>query len=232
VNGLPIVVFLVVLLLVGVGAWLAWKAEKARTEALAALAARLGLDFDPRKNSHHDERFAQFEIFRRGHSRVAKNTLSGGGQFFGAGCELRMGDFRYRVTSGSGKNRSTKTYDFSYVIVRLPWHTPPLLIRPEGLFDKIAAAFGFDDIDFESAEFSRAFMVKSDDKRFAYDVLHPRMMEYLLAQQPPMIDIEDGALCLSDGSRRWSPEQFEARLEFVRQFAALWPRHLLAQLGS
>ncbi len=231
-HALPIILFVAFVAIVGVGAWFAWKAEQTRIKALGELATRLGLRFDPRKNSHHDERFAQFEIFRRGHSRIAKNTLSGTAELFGSDCGVRLGDFRYQETSGSGKNRRTTTYDFSYLIVQLPWRTPPLLIRPEGVFDKIAAAFGFDDIDFESVEFSRAFLVKSDDKRFAYDVLHPRMMEFLLAQKPPMIDVEDGALCLADGSRRWSPEQFEERMDFVRQFAALWPRHLLADLDS
>ena len=62
-------------------------------------------------------------------------------------------------------------------------NVPDLLIRPEGFFDKVAGAFGFDDIDFESEEFSRAFFVKSSDKRFAYDVLHPRMLELLMAER-------------------------------------------------
>jgi len=106
------------------------------------------------------------------------------------------------------------------------------LIRPEGVWDKLAAAFGFDDIDFESAEFSRKFLVKAGDKRFAYDVLHPRMMEFLLAEAPPMIDIEDGDLCLSDGRKRWTPEQFEAQLAFARRFAEQLPRHLLQDLHA
>lgn len=226
-EGLPLLLIVGFVALALVAAFFAWKAEQARTQALADLAGRLGFDFDPRQNSRHDERYAQFEIFRRGHSRVAKNTMTGQLDLLGASCGVRCGDFRYKVTSSNGKSSSTTTYRFSYVIVHLPWPTPPLLIRPEGVWDKVAAAFGFDDIDFESAEFSRAFLVKSEDKRFAYDVLHPRMMEFLLANKPPMLDIEDGAMCLSDGSRRWSPEQFEARLRFVREFCERWPRHLL-----
>ncbi len=220
------------LALAGVGAWFAWKAEQERRRALQALADRLGFLFDPADDSTHDERFEQFEIFRRGHSRIARNTLTGSIELFAGSCTVVCGDFRYRVTSGSGKNRRTRTYRFSYLIALLPWHTPPLLIRPEGVFDKIAAAFGFDDIDFESVEFSRRFLVKSDDKRFAYDVLHPRMMEFLLAHRPPMIDVENGALCLSDGEALWTPGQFGAQLDFLREFAGHWPRHLLQDLGS
>ena len=225
-----ILFILAAIVLVAVLAYFAWQAEKKRREALAAFARRHGLSFDPDADSSHDERYAQFELFRRGHSRVARNTMAGEVELFARPCRLCCGDFRYKVTSGSGKHRRTTTHDFSYLIVHPPWRTPPLLIRPEGLFDKIAGALGFDDIDFESAEFSRKFFVKSPDKRFAYDVLHPRMMEFLLDEKPSLLDIEDGALCLSDGGRRWAPEEFEAKMAFVTRFCDLWPRHLLEDL--
>jgi hypothetical protein len=151
-------------------------------------------------------------------------------ELFGDACRLRIGDFRYKVTHSNGKTTSTTAYRFSYLIAHPPWATPALLVRPEGVFDKVAAAFGFDDIDFESVEFSKRFYVKSEDKRFAYDVLHPRMMEFLLAERPPMIDIESGALCVTDGSHRWTPAQYEQKIAFVRRFCELWPRHLLQDL--
>lgn len=75
-----------------------------------------------------------------------------------------------------------------------------MLIRPEGIFDKVAGTFGFDDVDFDSAEFSRRFYMTSSDKRFAYDLLYPQMMGFLLETQPPAIDLETGRCCLSDGS--------------------------------
>ena len=56
----------------------------------------------------------------------------------------------------------------------------PLDIRPEGFFDKVGEFFGADDIDFESAEFSRRFFVKSSDKRWAYGVIHQETMQFLL----------------------------------------------------
>ena len=219
-------------LLIGLMAYYGHLQEKKRREELAALADQLGLRFDPNHDSSHDDEYAQFEIFRRGHSRVAKNTLTGTVELFERTCRLVMGDFRYKVTSGSGKNRRTTTYNFSYLIVHPPWQTPPLLIRPEGVWDKLKGAFGFDDIDFESDEFSRKFYVQSSDRKFAYDVLHARMMEFLLQNSPPMIDIEDGALCLSGGRRRWEPDRFESAIDLVRRFCELWPRHLVKEFDS
>jgi len=227
-----VAVVILVLLLAIAGAIWAWKLEQQRTLELQALAQELGLDFDPRDDSAHDDEYAQFEIFRRGHSRVAQRTMHGTLEVFGTRCAVRLGDFRYRVTRSNGKSSSTTTYRFSYLIVHPPWPSPTLLVRPEGLFDKVKGAFGFDDIDFESIEFSRAFWVQSNDKRFAYDVLHPRMMEFLLAERPPMLDLEGGALCVSDGQRRWDPPAFRARIAFLRRFCELWPRHLVKDLES
>ncbi len=227
---MEVVVIVLVVAAVAAVAYFGWKAEQERRQAMAALAASLGLRFHPDDDQDHDDDYAQFEIFRRGHSRVARNTMHGGIELFARPCPVRAGDFRYKVTSGSGKSRSTRTYHFSYLIVHPPWDTPALLVRPEGVFDKLAGAFGFDDIDFESVEFSKRFYVKSTDKRFAYDVLHPRMMEFLLAEQPPMLDLEAGALCISDGGRRWTAAEFERAIAFTKRFCELWPRHLVKDL--
>ena len=75
-------------------------------------------------------------------------------------------------------------------------------------------------------------VVLSPDKRFAYDVLHPRMIEFLLANEPPLLEVEDGALCISDGERRWDPDDFRRHVAFVQRFCELWPRHLVKELQS
>ncbi len=224
-----------ILIAVGVGAWYAWKKEQERKAALIELAAELGLTFDPSRDSTHDDRYANFEIFRRGHSRAAYNTLSGTYAINNIAHPLVMGDFIYKVTNSNGKSSSTTTYRFSYIILHLPLPgVPDLLIRPEHIFDKLGSALGFDDIDFESAEFSRKFLVKSPDKRFAYDVVTPRMMEFLLGKrgQAPAIDLERGMLCLAQGNRRWTPEQFRETLEFANTFLSLWPEHVITDLKS
>lgn len=226
-----LVIFVFVALAIG-GAYLAWKAEQKRRAEMQALAAEFGLRYEPGDDSSHDDEYAQFEIFRRGHSRVAQNTLRGTLELFGRQCPIVVGDFRYKVTRNNGKSSSTSTYRFSYLIVHPPWPSPTLLVRPEGLFDKLKGSFGFDDIDFESVEFSRKYYVQSNDKRFAYDVLHPRMMEFLLAERPPMLDLEGGAMCISDGERRWDPAGYRAKLAFLRQFCELWPRHLVKDLEN
>jgi len=232
-NSIPTPFFLVggaVLALAIVGIIFGVIQARKRREALGAIASARGWRFDPSYDPHHDDEFDHFEVFRKGHSRAAYNTLSGRHEIAGQQCRVKMGDFRYKQTSGSGKDRRTTTYTFSYLIAHLPWETPALVIRREGFFDKVAGVFGFDDIDFESAEFSKKFYVKSDDKRFAFDVVHARMMEFLLAENPPLLDIEHGRVCIGGGSRLWRPEQFLERLEFADRFFALWPEHVTKEL--
>jgi hypothetical protein len=117
--------------------------------------------------------------------------------------------------------------------VHLPHGTvPDLIIRPEHFFDRFAGVFGFDDIDFESAEFSKSFFVKSRDRRFAYDVIDARMMEFLMATRPTTIDIEIGQCCVSDGQTRWSPDEFLNHLDWVNRFFEKWPAHIVGRLES
>ena len=232
VELIPIVFLLFAALAIAVGIY-GWRAAKARRAALAALAAELGCRFSPNHDSRHDDHYRQFAIFQQGHSRYAFNTLRGDLDLFGSRCPLLAGDFHYATDSIDKDGKTTTTqHTFSFLIANLPWSTPKLLVRPEGMFDKLKAAFGFDDIDFESAEFSRKFYVQSSDKRFAYDVLHPRMMEFLLAERPPMLAIDGGALCVTNGSSVWQPNTFRARMDFVRRFSELMPRHLLQDLKT
>lgn len=232
-----ILVILVVGGLVIAAAIHAHKQAEARRDALAGLARELGFSFDPSKDADHDDQYAHFEIFRRGHSRSAYNTLTGAIDPSGdeglPPLPIKMGDFTYKITTSNGKTTTTRTYNFSYLILHLPYSSvPDLLIRPEGIFDKLAGAFGFDDIDFESEEFSRKFCVKSPDKKFAYDVCHPRMMEFLLqsAGAGPAIDIEQGRCCLSDGGKRWEPEEFKRMLAWAQAFFEQWPEHVVKEL--
>lgn len=80
----------------------------------------------------------------------------------------------------------------------------PLYIRPEGLWDQILEFVGFDDINFESAEFSRRFYVKGPDKRWAYDVLHPRTMEFLLGMPSFHVQFDEGHVMVW-GTKRLDP---------------------------
>jgi hypothetical protein len=153
-------------------------------------------------------------------------------EIHGRQCQAKMGDYEYKVTSSNGKTTTTHTHHFSYLIAHLPYAPlPDLYVRREGLLDKLKSALGFPDINFESAEFSKRFYVKCPDKRFAYAVIHPAMMEYLLASDAPAIDIENCRCCVSDGGNTWSAEEFRQHVEWIRGFFDLWPEHVTSALA-
>ncbi|MGE5295211.1 MAG: hypothetical protein ACM3VT_10320, partial [Solirubrobacterales bacterium] len=147
---------------------------KKRREAMMALAAKLGLRFDQGKDWDLARRYGFLDKLRAGDNRYAFNTLSGTTQ----GHNVVIFDYHYETHSTDSKGRrQTHHHYFSCFILHMPASFPELVIAKEGFFSKIAQAVGYDDIDFESHEFSRKFCVRSRDKKFAYDVCHARMME-------------------------------------------------------
>ncbi len=215
----------VILAVIAVAAVIAWyfrSLERERRVALEYLAAELGLSFDSRADGTLHRRYAH-TLFSRGRRRSGYNTLSGPLTLGGRPFYVRMGDYRY--TTGSGKN--ARTHRLSYAVLRVPWiETPHLLIRREGIADKIGGGLGFDDIDFESEEFSRTFWVKSSDRKFAYDVVHPVMMRFLLEGPKPHVEILDDACLLLDGTSRWEPSRFRGWLRWAEAFFERWPEHV------
>ncbi len=226
--GVAIALFLIIF-----GAILAHQANQRRLAALRAFAEAQGWTFDPRRDRSHDDRFRHFEPFQRGSNRFAYNTMSGPLRIDDRAFGAQMGDFHYQITRSTGKSTSTTHYRFSYLILRTPFaRLPDLRVRREHVLDKLAGAMGFDDIDFESAEFSRKFHVQSRDKRFAYDLITADMMEYLLAGLPGALELERGDFIITDGATRWSPEQYPVMVAWAVGFFRRWPRHTLHALDE
>jgi len=215
-------IFLVVVFFALVVGWTIY-ATAQRRKALAAWARARGLAFQPGKDGSMENRLGEFDCLRRGHSRHAYNVMSG--QYAGRGFLA----FDYHYITGSGKN--SHTHNISAVLLGSAVPLRPLFIRPEGLLDKIGEFFGLDDIDFESAEFSRQFYVKSPDKRWAYDVLHPRTIEFLLSA--PRFSIQFGETrVMAWQDKVFPPERFDQAAEVVRGVLDRLPEYLLQQQGQ
>jgi hypothetical protein len=201
-------------------------AERKRRAILKAVAEKLGLGFDPAADRSLHRTFAH-SVFKKGHSRRGSNTLFGIMTLAGYDIHVRMGDYRY--VTGHGKHQ--QTHRISYAAFYLPFvGTPDLLIRREGIGDKLIGGIGFDDIDFESEEFSRAFWVKSEDKKYAYDVIHPQMMEFLLGGPTPHVEIAHDVCLILEGWGRWDPETFDGAPGWFQAFFERWPEHLIDRL--
>ena len=205
-----------------------------RRKELAAWAASHRLSFNPDNDRDMEDRFPEFSCLQQGHSRRASNIMTGPWSDPGdsdrplpAGAtDLSICAFDYHYETGSGKNHHS--YNFSAVVVLSPIPLKPLFIRPEGLFDKVAEFFGADDIDFESAEFSRAFFVQGPDKRWAYDVIHQRMMEFLL--DAPRFHLQfSGARIIAWHSSTFTPDEFDSAIRLIRGVLERLPDYLVRQ---
>lgn len=124
--------------------------------------------------------FLPGEPFGRGDRRRTHNVLQGR---FGSR-EAVAFDYTFRLTTGSGKNRRTRTYRYGVVALLLPAPLPLVHVGPENLFHRIAQEFGMDDIDVESDAFNRRYRVQAADRRAAFAILHPRLVETLTQVEP------------------------------------------------
>ena len=208
-------------------------AEKAehRSRELGELAGELGFAFDPSFDESMSEQFKHFGQFREGDNRIAYNTLTGSLTIGGQEFSTRMGDYTYTVTrskGGKSGGTTTTTYRLTYLILRLPFiDVPDTIIRHENIFDKIGAALGFDDIDFELTEFSRKFFVKGKNRQFTYGLIHQGMMEYFLTGPFTPVEIESGDCLICEGDSTWTVPEIREKIAFVKGFIQRWPHDLL-----
>jgi hypothetical protein len=84
-------------------------------------------------------------------------------------------------------------------------------------------------ISFESEAFNRQFAVHSQDLKFAYDVIHPRQMEYLMANPPASFRIEEECAWFSPGEH--SQPAIAHSSQFLRGFLSRVPRFVWRNLG-
>lgn len=221
-DGIGILFFILFIGIVVAAAIYAAIAARKRREELFALATRLGLGFRQEQDRGLAAQFGFLDKLAQGSNRYAFNILSGAYH----GHQVMVFDYHYETHSTDSKGRrQTHHHYFSFFILMLPLSFPELRITREGMLSKIAQAFGYDDIDFESAEFSRAFCVRSKDKKFAYDVCHVQMMEYLLANRDLSIEIEANALALAFDSRL-SAAQIEFNLQRLLEVRSRLPQYL------
>ena len=119
-----------VIAVVAVVAVLGYLSAQKRRQAMMALAARLGLRFDPQKNRDLAERYRFLDKLRAGSNRYAFNTLSGGYE----SQDVTAFDYHYETHSTDSKgHRQTHHHYFSCFLLHLPRSFPELVIAPGGV---------------------------------------------------------------------------------------------------
>lgn len=202
---------------VGVIAYFAWQAEKRRREEFGIWASRNGWTYSHHRDKTIRRRFGFLDRLQVGHSRVGYNLLEGDWLGFPAAA------FTFRYKTGSGKNEST--HHFSVALIHIEQPFPELRVHPENILSRFGQALGFDDIDFESIEFSKAFTVRSKDRKLAYDFCHTGMMEFLLRHRNTAMELEGNTLALFRTSQL-SAADLEPMLNHLTGIRELMPEYL------
>jgi hypothetical protein len=192
-----------------------------RSYDLEALAKKLGFNnFSPERDYDFVQDWNFLGCFAEGEDRYTFNILEGTYH------DQQLFIFDYHYAINSGKNKTDNYLTMLMLVVKQGF--PKLTIRPENLLSKIGGAFDAENIKFESAEFSKAFHVRSADKKFAYDVCNPQMIDYLLSNRDLRIEIQ-GPVILLDFSPELSAGLIEFNLERLAQIRALLPQYLFEQ---
>lgn len=159
--------------------------------------------------------------FGRGSSRRA--SLGFRGNFDG----LPAGGFRYQYTVKSGKNSTT--YTFTILFVRVPGaRFPRMDFQQENWGTRTFSR----DIQFEDAEFNRMWHVTSESARFAHDVIHPRMMEFMKRERPSGSFSFQGDYLVAAVKNTVQPEAVDSYLRFLSQVVGRLPRFVLDEVGA
>lgn len=230
----PFILLVVALAILGI--WWEHRRRAERRRRYREIADRLGLEYTESPGLRLDQEFPAFTCFAQGHSRRLNHLLRGEIRSReGHPNDVLAGEWQFSITVSNGKTTTTVTYRFGFVILGLRMgRCPAVAIRGENLMDRLAGALGWDDIDFESVEFSRRFHVKSEDKRFAYDLIDARVMEHFLAASPaPDLELAGVDLCLHRGVRKHlEPDGVSALLDWGLQLVDRIPRLVRAGVAE
>ena len=136
---------------------LSWLYERKRTQDLKALAAALKFTFSATDDAVLAA-MGLFHLFSQGRSQKVTNVMQGSAN------DIDVIIMDYRYTTGTGKNSHTWTQ--TVIAFRSPLlNLPSFTLRPENLFHKIGAVFGFQDIDFAShPAFSGRYLLQGDEE--------------------------------------------------------------------
>jgi Protein of unknown function (DUF3137) len=203
---------------------------KRRREGFAGYAASKGWTFAEQDQTLLD----RFEgaPFGTGEDREASNVMRGTSH----DRPMVVFDYAYVTTSTSTDAEGHTTTDrdthaFSVMAVNTGAVLPALSVTPEGMVGRFFGRLTNSDIELESEDFNRAFTVTCPNRRFASDVLHPRMMELLL-QWPELAWRFDADSLLAIRPGKHDVTEVEAKLAALDAILDTVPDFVWREVGG
>ncbi len=189
-------IVLVVVLVIG-GIALSFYLKAKRREAFRIFARQFGLEYSA------DDPFHllgwPFALFRKGQGRGVENVVWGPWQ---GKDQVTAFDYWYYTETTNSKGQRSRSYSrFCCAMLEVPAAFPHLDIARENIFTRMADGMGLEDIEFELPEFNRRYNVKATERRFAYELLDSRMLQWLAGLDHPYAFEVVGNRILAYGKR-------------------------------
>jgi len=204
----PALIFFVgLLVLMAIVVIVTRRRERERTEALRRVAETAGLAFEPSANIDAIRSLGDVQLFARGHSKRVTNLMTGrlGDQ------QMAVFDYQYTIGSGKGQRNTMQT------VVLLPsakGSLPDLQMAPENPLIKLIEAFGYQDIDIESApEFSRRYILRGADEAAIRAALSPGATSYFAEHEGWTVEVQSGTVAIYRADTRPKPEDMRTFIE-------------------
>ena len=189
-----------------------------RSRDLAVVSRRAGLSYSV-SDPFASDRIA-FELFRQGDGREVHDVMWRNGD----DRRTRAFDFEWWDLHRDAQGHETRMVRHSScAMAYIGGAWPPIHIAPEGLGDRfVTAVVGGGDIDFESEEFNRMFVVRCDDRRFANAFLDAGLIDWLTGTKGEL-SFEVKGRWLLVWTRRVKPQLLPGLLGVAEQFCEQIP---------
>lgn len=223
-SALFVVALLVALGLTALVRYGQYLSAKKRQEGMARLAAARGWSYV----ASDDRWITQFDgpPFGIGFDQRALNIVRGEHDHR----KFIAFDYWYSTREGSGKSRHTVRHAYSIIGISTTAVFPHLSVLPEHFVSRWIGRLTDSDIEFESEEFNRAFTVHCEDRKFATDVIHPRMMQLLLATPNLGWRLTSGTLLVATVGEH-GVTRIDAVLAVIDRIIDLFPDYVWKQAG-
>lgn len=179
---------------------------------ISTWAARLGLTYTRGTSRLFD--YLRGEPYSHGYGTGIKHVATGDHQ----GSRVLV-----MVFSRGGEARAPAVT----VAIELPGAVPELTVRAESSTDAVRGR----DIQLESSEFNAAFRISGEVSKFAYDVLNPQMMQFLLDDprgRRYQLRYDGPMLVVWRDGENVTPTELGDMLAFAHELVARTPRFIFS----
>jgi hypothetical protein len=146
--------------------------ERKRVDAMERAAREMGLAFEPKDDGATLGLLSGFHLFSQGHAKKITSLM------LGEVSDMEVRIFDYTYTTGSGNNSHTSRQ--TVISFRSPkLALPAFSLRPENVFHKIGALFGYQDIDFDThPEFSKHYLLRCSEEEAIRSTFNDTILEF------------------------------------------------------